>query len=227
METTLHRQLKALYAPDDSQQEVTIDGFRIDAVDGDRLIEIQYGSLAAIRDKVRQLLQTRTVLIVKPLAARKYLVTRAHKRGPVKSSRYSPLRETYYHLFQEFVHFVDVFPHPRLTLELILTDQEEHRIPAKRRRWNGKAYRVEDRKLRTILGQFTLRTTADLITLVPDGIPEPFSTADLAEAASIPRWLAQKMAYTLRKTGAAIAVGKQRNSRLYRIERPKRRRRAA
>lgn len=227
METTLHRQLKALYAPDDSRQEVTIDGFRIDAVDGDRLIEIQYGSLSAIRDKVRQLLQTRNVLVVKPLAARKYLVTRARQGGPIKTSRYSPLRETYHHLFQEFVHFVDVFPHPRLTLELILTDQEEHRISAKRRRWNGKAYRVEDRTLRAVTDQLTLRTTADLVGMVPDGLPEPFSTADLAQAAGIPRWLAQKMAYTLRKTGAATVVGKCRNAQLYRIERPRRRRRAA
>ena len=32
METTLHRQLKALYCADDAHQEVQLDGYRIDAV---------------------------------------------------------------------------------------------------------------------------------------------------------------------------------------------------
>ena len=56
METTLHRQLKALYAADASRQEVRLGGYRVDAVVDGRLVEIQQGSLAAIRDKVRCLL---------------------------------------------------------------------------------------------------------------------------------------------------------------------------
>ena len=52
METSLHRDLKKLYAGDDSQTEVVLGGYRIDAVSGGRLIEIQHGSLSAIRDKI-------------------------------------------------------------------------------------------------------------------------------------------------------------------------------
>ena len=40
METSLHRQLKALYAGDDGSQEVVCEGYRIDAVRGGELIEI-------------------------------------------------------------------------------------------------------------------------------------------------------------------------------------------
>ena len=51
-ETTLHRQLKALYSSSaEDRQEVTVDGFRIDAIADDRLIEIQCASLGAIRKK--------------------------------------------------------------------------------------------------------------------------------------------------------------------------------
>ena len=46
METSLHRELKSLYSDDESQQEVTLEGYRIDAVSNGRLVEIQYGSLA-------------------------------------------------------------------------------------------------------------------------------------------------------------------------------------
>ena len=214
METSLHRELKALYSPDADRREVAVEGFRIDAVDGDRLIEIQYGSLGAIRDKVRRLLATHEVHVVKPLAARKFLVTR--KRGKVVSARYSPARETVFDLFYDLVHFVGVFPHPRLTLDVLLTEQEEHRVPARKRRWRSKGHRIEDRLLRSVHGRTVLRTAGDLAGLLPLGLPQCFTTAELAASAGIPRWLAQKMAYCLRKTGAVAVAGKQRNSIVYR-----------
>ena len=124
METTLHRQLKELYCPDTSQHEVHIDGYRIDVRDGNRLIEVQCACLFAIREKVRQLLHEHRVLVVKPLATRKFLIKRKRQHGRIISSRYSPRQGTVYDLFEELVHFINVFPHPNLTLELLLTEQE-------------------------------------------------------------------------------------------------------
>ena len=49
METTLHRQLKELYADDPEQREVAVDGYRIDAVREDELVEVQSASLSAIQ----------------------------------------------------------------------------------------------------------------------------------------------------------------------------------
>jgi len=227
METSLHRQLKTHYSADESQQEVTVDGYRIDAIAGGRLIEIQYGSLGAIRDKIHALLEHHDVLVVKPLAARKFLVTKTRRNGRVKSSRYSPARQTFYHLFDDLVHFVGVFPHRRLTLEVLLTEQEEHRLPARRRRWRSKGYRVEDRTLRSIVDRLQLQTPNDLLKLLPRGLTQPFTTADIAESAGIPRWLAQKMAYCLRKTAAAAAVGKRGNSVLYATPKTRRQQAAA
>jgi hypothetical protein len=222
METTLHRQLKALYAPGESQ-EVALRGYRIDAIaDDGRLVEIQQASLGAISRKVARLLEEHRVLVVKPLAARTYLVTRNRPQGQITSARYSPSRESWLHVFLDLVHFVGVFPHPRLTLEVVLTEQEEHRVPARRRRWRSKGYRVTDRLLRCVHGRLQLETAADLATLLPAGLAEPFSTADLARAANIPRWLAQKMAYCLRKTGTLRVTGKQRNAVLYETTRRQR-----
>ena len=215
METSLHRQLKELYAPDASLQEVQIDGYRIDAVADGRLIEIQFSSLGAIRPKIRTLLKTHDVLVVKPLAARKYLIKRNRKQGKIVSKRYSPKRETVYNLFDDLVHFVDLFPHPRLTLEVVLTEQEEHRVTVRKRRARSKDYRTVDRTLRSVQDRLELRTISDLLALLPHNLPEPFSTEDIARLAEIPRWLAQKMAYCLRKTGAATIAGKRGNAVLY------------
>ena len=217
METSLHRQLKSYYAPNADCEEVTLGSYRIDAIDGDRLIEIQHGSLGAIRDKVRDLLEEYDVHVVKPIAIRKFLVKRKKKGGEPISARFSPSRGSVFELFEDLVHFTNVFPHPRLTLEVALTIQEEHRIARKARRWRGKDYRIQDRVLRSVEEQIELNTADDLLKLIPGKLPSPFHTQDLAEAANIPRWLAQKMAYCLRNTGAVKLVGKEKNSLLYEI----------
>lgn len=198
-----------------SEQEVTVDGYRIDAVHDGRLVEIQYGSLGAIRDKIRDLLENHDVLVVKPLAARKYLVNKTGRGGRVKSARYSPTRQTFFDLFDDLVHFVNVFPHPRLTIEAVLTEQEEHRVPAPRLRRRSKGYRVEDRTLTSLGERLRLATADDLFSMLSPELPTHFTTADIARTSEIPRWLAQKMAYCLRKTDAVQIIGKQGNALLY------------
>lgn len=223
MEHTLHRQLKALYGARLEDQEVAVDGYRIDAVSRGRLIEIQQGSLSALRSKVACLLERHRVLIVKPLAARKLLLKREVAGGEVVSQRLSPAHETVWDLFPDLVHFVQVFPHPRLTLEVLLTEQIEYRCPMKRRRRRrGKEFRVEDRELQAVVSRHRLRTTADLVKLLPATLPAEFTTAELALALALPRWQAQKIAYCLRMTGAAEAVGKLRGSWIYSLTRTQR-----
>ncbi|MCP4007438.1 MAG: hypothetical protein GY725_24920 [bacterium] len=55
--------------------------YGIDVVREGELIEIQHGSLAAIRGKIRDLLQSHRVLVVKPIVRRKQLVKQDAKGG--------------------------------------------------------------------------------------------------------------------------------------------------
>ncbi len=216
MESTLHRQLKALYGGSPGDCEVVVGGYRIDALAKGRLIEIQRASLSAIRSKIAELLESHRVTLVKPIPARTLITRRQRSGGDVASQRYSPLRRNVLHLFEELVHFGTVFPHPRLELEVILVEQEEQRIPRRKRRFNGPDYRVEDRLLLEIVSRHRFRTAGDLAELLPAGLGSPFHTQDLAEAGEIPRWLAQKMAYCLARCGGIEAVGKSGRSVLYR-----------
>jgi hypothetical protein len=217
MESTLHRQLKELYGGLNGEQEVRVGDFWIDAVVRGRLIEIQRASLSGIRAKVATLLESHRVTLVKPLAARTYIVRRSQPDGDIISARYSPLRRTILHVFEELVHFGDVFPHPKLTLEIVMIEQEESRVSRYKRRFNGPDFKVEDRALKSVLSKQTFRTVKDFAALVPRSLGASFATADLAREAQIPRWLAQKMAYFLRKIGAIKQVGKSKNSMLYTV----------
>ena len=118
METSLHRDLKRLYAGEAAHCEVRLAGYRIDAVADGELIEVQHGPLAVIRDKVRKLLAEHRVRVVKPIIARKQLVYRRRKGGRIARRRLSPKQGKLLDLFDELIHFTRVFPHPGLVLEV-------------------------------------------------------------------------------------------------------------
>ena len=64
-------------------------------------------------------------------------------------------------------------------------------------------------------GTVKIKKSSDFLTFIPPKLADPFSTQELAEGTNQPRWLAQKMAYCLRKMGAIEVVGKTGNSILY------------
>lgn len=226
METTLHRQLKRHYAGDASQTEVRIGSFRIDAVRADELIEIQHGSLAAIRDKVQRLLaKGHSLRIVKPMVARRLLVRLARKRGREISRRYSPKKCTLLDLFHELIYFTRVFPHPGLTLEVPLVHIEELRYPGHgRRRWRRQDdFQVQDQLLLETIATHEFRTVHDMARILPATLPTPFHTGQLAASLEIDRSTAQRITYCLRHFGSITQVGKQGNALLYQIALAKKR----
>lgn len=217
METSLHRDLKARYAGKDAQFEVTLGDYRIDVVSDGQLVEVQHGSLAAIRDKIKVLLRKHRVVVVKPIVVRKVLIKRAAKDGEILGRRLSPKRGAVLDLFDELVHFTQVFPHERLTLDVAMVDIEEWRYPGhgRRRRWRENDHEVEDQKLVAVHAVHRLRTAADLRRLVTCPLPKPFHTGHLAESLGVRRWIAQRITYCLRKMGVVREVGKQGNAILY------------
>ena len=218
MATSLHQQLKLHYVADEDRHEVEVDGFRIDAVDDQgRLIEVQCASLLAIRDKIRRLTKHHQVVVVKPLAAKKKLLKKARRNGRVKSRRYSPAHQTLADVFLELVHFTQAFPHPNLQLDVLLTEQEEIRVPPRKRTWRRK-FSVQDRTLVSVNETYSFRTPEELWESLGLMLPDAFTTAQMSELGEMPRWLAQKAAYCFRKMELIEACGKQGNAIEYRLQ---------
>lgn len=216
MATSLHQQLKEHYVSDPASHEVDLDDYRIDAIaDDGRLIEIQCASLLAIRDKIRRLTKKHQVTVVKPLAWKKKLLKKERRNGKVVSSRYSPAHQTLPYIFLELVHFTSAFPHPNLQLDILLTEQEEVRVPPKRRTWRRK-HSVQDRRLVSVHETVSVSTAEELWEHLGLTLPSRFTTADLATAGDMPRWLAQKAAWCFRQMKLLKPAGKQGNSIVYR-----------
>ncbi|EAQ81188.1 hypothetical protein DSM3645_21492 [Blastopirellula marina DSM 3645] len=217
VEKSLHRQLKNLYAGADAATEVRFGRYRIDAVVGEELVEVQCASLSAIGPKIAALVEQRPVRVVKPLIQRKRIIKRASSGGKILSNRLSPKKGTWLDLFDELVYFTKVFPHANLTLEVPLIHIEEHRLPGhgRRRRKRQNDHTVEDTHLVEVIETRRIKTADQLWKFLPGKLPQEFDTGDLARMLTCQRWIAQRIAYCLRETGAAEIIGKRGNAVLY------------
>ncbi len=219
MESSLHRGLKELHGPATGGRcEVAVGGFRVDAVAGDgALVEIQTGNLGALRPKLRSLLPTHGIRVVKPIVLGRVLVRRATADGPDLARRRGRLRGTLVEAFDDLVGLASLLPDPNLSVEIVGVDVEEVRVPRRRR----PRFTVVDRRLIAIRQTVTIATADDLWNLLPPDFPrsEPFSTADLARKLGASRPFAQRVAYCLRAAGAARPVAKRGNSYIYEADR--------
>jgi hypothetical protein len=209
-ESSLHASLKALYARAGDELEATRAGYVVDLVRPHELVEFQTGGFGRLRPKLETLLAGHRVRIVHPVAVESVLV-RIDGDGAITSRRRSPLRGRPLSLFDELVSIPALAVHPGLTFEVALVRVEEHRIDAPRTRWRRKPWRVADR----LLVELVEAREIHVATVLPAGLAEPFTTAEIADALAIDRALAQRIAYVLRGAGVIAEAGVRGRARTY------------
>lgn len=214
-ESPLHAALRAWYARPGDRFEVSVDGFIIDIVRGDLLVEIQTGNFSAIKRKLTTLVGDHAVRLVYPVAREKWIIKLARDGEGRLGRRKSPKRGAFEHVFGELVRFPRLLASHHFSLEVLLIQEEEVRRYDGRRGWRRRGWVIHERRLLQVVDRCLFATPADIAAMVPRSLAEPFSTSDLATAIGQPRWLARKMAYCLRTMGVLDAVGKQGNAILY------------
>ena len=208
-ERPLHASLKRWYAEPGDRTEVAVDGYVIDLVRGDLLIEVQTRGLSSARHKVAGLLgRGHRLRVISPIAVDTWIV-KYDGDGRVLSRRRSPRHGIPSDIFAELVSIATLLDDPRLEIDLALIEMEERRFHAPDGPWRRKGWTVEERRLIEVLGTLPLRGVADLAALLPAGLPEQFTTADLATRLRRPRRAAQQMAYCLQNVEVITAVGKR------------------
>ncbi|MFV1962542.1 MAG: hypothetical protein ACC658_12020 [Acidimicrobiia bacterium] len=216
-EKPLHASLKRWYARAGDRVEVPVDGFVIDLVREDLLIEVQTRGFSSMKQKITTLLDLgHRVRIVHPIPIDKWIV-KVDADGAVMSRRRSPRHGKPTDVFAELVSFPNLLADPHLEIDVILTNEEEYRRHTPDRSWRRKGWTVEERRLIDVVDTLLISNTDDLAALLPSGLPDPFTTADLATKLGRPRRAAQQMAYCLRIAEVIVAVGKSSNAVEYRV----------
>jgi hypothetical protein len=214
-EGPLHAQLKRWYREPGDRVEQRVEGYVVDLVRGELLIEIQTGGFAPLRRKLDALTREHRVRLVAPVPRRRRIV-RLSPQGEILSARWSPRRGRPEDVFARLVSLPELLLRPQLELELLLTQEDELRVHR-----SGKAFRrhgwvVSARSLVCVEERIPIATPGAAAALLPAGLPDPFDTAELAAAAGISRRLAQQMTYCLRAMQVLEDVGSRRHARLYR-----------
>ena len=216
-EKSLHAALKAWYAGGDGQLEVPVDGYIVDVVRDGTLIEIQTGSFSSIKQKLTALTERHEVLLVYPVAREKWVVRLPGNGAPIseRARRKSPRRGTALDLFAELVSFPALVADPNFAVEVVFTREDEVRIYDRRRGWRRKGWVVADRELLEVVDLRRFVCSADFAPLIPEALPQQFTTWDMARATGRSRRFGGQMTYCLREMGLIERVGHRQRSVLY------------
>ncbi len=195
--------------------EVPVDGFHIDIVRGDLMIEIQTGNFSVLKKKINSLLLNHPLRLVYPIAKEKWIVKVGKNGQKVLGRRKSPKHGSLFDLFDELVSIPQFLLRPNFSIHVLLIREEEVRAYDASRCWRRRGWVTLERRLIDVVDHQLFMAPQDMEQFIPATLEEPFTTADLAEALHIPSWLSRQMAYCFRKMGTIKKVGKKGNAILY------------
>ncbi len=215
MEWSLHTAVKNWYTRPGDELEVLVDGYMVDIVRGDLLIEIQTRNFSSIKRKLTKLIRGHRVTLVHPIAKRKWIVRVDADGDTVLSRRMSPRRGGVEDLFIELVYIPRLVKDPNFSVDVLLVHSEDVLIDDGKGSWRRRRWSIHDRRLLDVIDTVTFKSPEDFTKVLPSTLPEKFTTKDLARESGIRPTVAQRMAYCLRKMNVIEAVGKSGKSLLY------------
>jgi hypothetical protein len=211
-EKPLHASLKACYAQPGDQLEARVDGYVIDILRGELLLEIQTGSFASIKSKIIKLAQTHPIRVIYPIPVEKWILK---PEGQGWTRRRSPRRGRVEDLFREMVSFPQLLAHPNFSLEVLFIREEELRRYDAQRLFRRRGWVIQERRLLEVTGNQVFESPSDWLRLLPERCLKTFTVRDLAEASGLGMRLAGRMAYCLRKAGCIEPIGKRGRAVVY------------
>jgi hypothetical protein len=215
-ERSLHARLKRLYAEPGDKVEEKVAGYWVDIGRGDdEVIEIQTGNFGGMKRKLADLLETRMVRVVHPVAQEKWITRLAADGETVTARRKSPKRGTVYDLFDELVSFPQLFLNPRFSIEVVLIKEEELRCDDGKGSWRRKGTSIRDHLLLDVSGIHVFREPKDFLKVLPAGWTGPSTNKELARELKQPPFRIARMTYCLDRMGIIRRVGKQGNAILF------------
>lgn len=197
--------------------EVPIDGFVIDIVRGDLLVEIQTRNFSSIKKKLETLTKTHRVRLVHPMAKEKWVVRETLDGKSEIGRRRSPKKRHFVDVFEELVRIPELLLNNNFELELLLTREEEIRQKDGRGSWKRRGWSIVDRRLIEVVDTRMLRTDTDYLGFLPTELSTPFTTTELASTLGTTKNLARKVTYCLRKMKLISQIGKKGNAWLYAV----------
>lgn len=214
-EKTLHSVLKYYLEPCDDFHEVAVGRYVADILRNGCITEIQTRSFDRLRNKLAAFLKEYPVTVVFPIAKTRWYYVTDSESGEVSEKKKSPRYGSVYDAFKELYKIKMLLDSENLYFHFILLDITEYRRTVKKSRRNHKGVELVERIPNAIEAEVFIDGKDDFLKLIPEGLPSPFTSKDLAKAIKRPRSLAQTALNVLESVGAVQRVGKDGRSFLY------------
>lgn len=217
-EKTLHAALKAWYQPNNFYQEIKVGRYVADIVtESGQIMEIQTRSFGAMRKKLDTFLKEYEVVVVHPLAKIKWVRWIDPETGELSQRRRSPKQAKALEICRELYAIKNYLDRPNLHFLIPLLEVEEYKL---KNGWSPDGKKGSTRFERIpldMLEQVELNEKADYRKLLPQGLPEEFTSQDLKKQGKVSIGLARTALNVLTAVEAVERVGKRGNTILYRV----------
>jgi hypothetical protein len=213
-EFSMHAQIIHHLAQPNDQLEAELEGYFIDILRGQKIIEVQTSNLAQLMPKIKKLRDQHPIEIIYPLKAKKYIIKKKED-GEIVSRRASPKKERIEHVFDQLVYAPEIIIHKNVSLTVLMIESEEVWLDDGEGSWRRKFWSISERNLTRILDKKHFEYNEDFLELLPKSLPSPFTNKQLAKQLRIRGRLAGKITYTFRKMGLIDIVDKKGNAYLF------------
>ena len=214
-ESSLHRSLKFHYTGSEGDTETISGAYLCDGRTGNgELIEVQCGSFAPLKEKVKNLTKKNKVRVIHPIIAKKHIEL-YNECGCLLRRRKSPRKGSTWDVFKALIHAPQLPLLKNLTIELAIIESVEKRTDDGKGSWRRSGVSKSDHLLESWCGSVVLKNPKDYNMFIPFASGEPFTAIELAKKAGINRALAQKTLYVLTKMGLAECSGKRGRANIY------------
>ncbi len=214
-EKALHATIKHYLEVDPDCHEQKIGRYFADVQIGQQIYEIQTRQFDKLRVKLAAFLQDYSVTIVFPIPARKWVLWIDPSTGEISKPRLSPKRGSPYDAFYELYKIKHWLMNPRFSLRLMMIDMEEYKLLNGWSRDKKRGSTRHDRLPVRLNEEYDFNAPDDYGQLIPKSLSEEFTSADLAQAASIPVTRARLALNVLCGIGQIEAVGRKGRLKLY------------
>lgn len=212
-EKTLHSALKYYYEPNALSHEQKAGGYFADIKNEEGIIEVQTGSLGALRPKLLEYLKTTDVTVVHPVIRRKTIIWIDEKTLEAKRSR-STRAERPEDAFRQIMYLGPLPANERLKIALPILDIDEQRLVKYGRR-GRKTFEKLDKIPTALIDEIILTCPEDYLYFVPEALlskPAGFTAAELVKHTKYKEPSARALLYTLMNMGL---IKRERKGRSY------------
>lgn len=214
-EKSMHAVLKRYFEPDESRHEISVGGFVADIVNENGIVEIQTRSLHGMNKKLDAFLACCKVTVVYPIVCTKRIIWTDKETGEIRISRSSNRKKSLSWALHEIYYLRKFISNPNFSICLMHIDADDYRMQLNK----SKARRncICDRFPTKLNEELYINHPSDFLQFLPENLPSPFTTSDVAKSGNMPLPCAQSLMYFLYDANIAQRVGKDKNSYLYKL----------